>query len=791
MTQAASAAGGPEGHWRTEDLFLPIALAGLVAGAAAHFAGAAAVGHGIWAITTVIGLVPATWWVIEALRSHRVGVDVIALLALVGTLVVGETLAGAVITVMLASGRALESWAAGRARRELRLLLDRAPSIAHRTVGGTTADVAVADVVVGDLLLVKPGEVIPVDGRVDAFSSAVIDESAITGESQPVERLAGDLVRSGTFNAGGPFQLRATTTAAESTYAGIVRLVSTAEASSAPSVRLADRYAGAFLAISLGVAALAGLLAGSLGRAVAVLVVATPCPLILAVPVALVSGLSRAAQRGVVIKGGAVLERLAAATVLLFDKTGTLTSGRPVIADIIPVSGQEPTELLRLAASLDQLSPHILAAAVVRAAQDRQLPLSAPTDTDEVPGSGVRGTVELHKIAVGKAAWVAPQADPAWTRSIRRRADRDGKLSIFIAIDGIPAGALLLDDPIRPDAARTIRRLRKDGITRVVMVTGDRLEAAEAVGAMIGVDAVLAERTPLEKVDAVTVERRGGITIMVGDGINDAPALALADVGVAIGARGATASSEAANVVLTVDRLDRLGEAAVIARRAKRIATQSVIAGIGLSVAAMAVAAVGWLPAAWGALTQEIIDVAVILNALRTLNTGASKGTLANADADLARRFSAEHTVLRPDVEAVRAAADAIGVEPPAAAVEGARRVYQLLLEEVVPHELAEDAELYPVLARALGGTDPTGTMSRAHSEIVHQTRRLGRLLEEVGRADPDPEDLVELRQSLYSLHAILRLHFAQEEESYLSLADQPAAATTRTPQPATSGGQR
>ena len=495
---------------RADQLFLPLALAGLLAGGLAHLAGATAAGHGIWAATTAIGLVPATFWVVAAIRSHRLGADVIAVLALAGTLAVGETLAGAVIAVMLASGRALESWAAGRARQELRLLLDRAPSIAHRLSGDGAADVGVADVGIGDELLVKPGEVVPVDGRVVGPSSAVIDESALTGESQPLEHAAGELVRSGTVNAGGPFHLRATTTASESTYAGIVRLVSTAEASSAPAVRLADRYAAAFLAISLAVATGAGLLSGTLSRAVAVLVVATPCPLILAVPVALVSGLSRAAQRGVVIKGGAVLERLAAATVLLFDKTGTLTSGRPVVADVIAVTGHEPAELLRLAASLDQLSPHVLAAAVVRAAEERQLSLSTPTQTQEVAGKGIRGTVGRHAVAIGKAAWVAPDADPLWTRAVRRRADRDAMLSVFVAIDGSPAGALLLDDPIRPDAARTLRRLRKAGIRRVVMVTGDRLETAEAVGAMIGVDAVLAERTPAEKVDAVTLERRGG-----------------------------------------------------------------------------------------------------------------------------------------------------------------------------------------------------------------------------------------------------------------------------------------
>ncbi len=750
--------------------FLAASLSGLIAGALLHLAGSAGAGHVVWAVTTVIALGPSAWWVIEAAREHRLGGDVIALLALAGTLAVGESLAGAVIAVMLASGRTLESWAAGRAHRELRALLDRAPGVAHRAEADAIVDVPVESVGVGDVLYVKPGEVVPVDGHVDA-SSAVIDESALTGESLPVERVAGDLVRSGTVNAGGPFQLRAITTAANSTYAGIVRLVSTAEASSAPTVRLADRYAGGFLVASLAIAIGAGLLSGSAARAVAVLVVATPCPLILAVPIALVCGLSRSAQRGVVVKGGAVLERLATAKVLVFDKTGTLTTGHPTIVDVVALGGFDASDVLTLAASLDQLSPHVLAAAIVRGARERAVVLTEPTGVMEVAGSGVRGIVGGKCVALGKAAWAAPDAGAAWTRPIRRRADRDGMLSIFVAVDGRPAGAILLNDPIRPDAARTIRRLRLDGIERVVMVTGDRLEAAEAVGAMIGVDQVFAERSPADKVEAVAIECRRGTTIMVGDGINDAPALALADVGVAMAARGATASSEAADVVLTVDRLDRLGEAAVIARRARRMAAQSVAAGIGLSVAAMGVAAAGYLPAAWGALTQEVIDVAVILNALRTLQTPAAAATLPAADADLARRFGAEHKVLRPDVEAVRVAADAIGVSPVESALRQAREVYEVLSVRVVPHELAEDAQLYPVLARALGGTDPTGTMSRAHVEIAHQSRRLGRLLQEMGEA-PDPEDLLELRQLLYGLHAILRLHFAQEEESYLSLAD-------------------
>jgi soluble P-type ATPase/iron-sulfur cluster repair protein YtfE (RIC family) len=360
-------------------------------------------------------------------------------------------------------------------------------------------------------------------------------------------------------------------------------------------------------------------------------------------------------------------------------------------------------------------------------------------------------------------------------------------LSIFVAVDGRPAGALFLADPIRPDAARTIRRLRADGIGRIVMVTGDRADVADSVGAVIGVDEVLADRTPAEKVDAVIVARRAGPTVMVGDGINDAPALAMADVGVAIGARGATASSEAADIVLTVDRLDRLGEAVVIARRALRIATQSVVAGIGLSVTAMAIAGAGYLPATWGAIAQEVIDLAVILNALRVLKPGRGDRRLDDDDAALARRFSAEHVTLRQHLEQVRAVADAIGVAPADSAVAMAREVHRVLVEEVLPHEQAEDTELYPMLARVLGGADSTATMSRAHVEIAHLVRRIGRLLDDIDAAGPDDDDLIELRRLLYGLHAILGLHTAQEDESYLSLADdEPARSSEAGPFAAT-----
>ena len=751
-------------------ILLAVTLAGLAVGGLLHLAGAGGAGDTAWLATAVCGSAYALWAMADALRQRRVGVDVIALLALVGAVAVGELLAAAVISVMLASGRALEAWAAGRAEHDLRALLERAPRAARRYAGDLIESVPLEAIVPGDLLLVAPGELVPVDGTL-AGKPAVLDESALTGEPRPVERAPGEPVRSGVVNAGDPFDLRTTATAQDSTYAGIVRLVSEAERSQAPFVRLADRYALWFLGVSLAAAGIAWAIGGP-ARAVAVLVVATPCPLILAAPVALVSGLSVAARRGVVVKGGAVLERLARCTTLLIDKTGTLTSGRPTLATIIPAGQRSASEVLSLAASLDQASQHVLASAIVGAAQQRHCELARPDQVEEVPGQGIRGMVGGRQVAVGKAAWVGVTGSPAWTKTARRRARLDGALTVFVAADGQPAGVLLLDDPVRPDAARTIRALRSGGIKRIVMVTGDRAEVANTVGAVIGVDAVLAERTPAEKLDAVRVEHGHAPTIMVGDGINDAPALALADVGVAMGARGATASSEAADAVLTVDRLERLGEAATLARRTQRIARQSALAGMAMSLVAMGVAAAGLLPAVWGALLQELIDVTVILNALRALRPGEAGRRLAAPDAALARRFQAEHESIRVSIGQLRTAADALGSAPPAAAMDQVRRAYRLLAEQIGPHEQAEEQELYPALNRLLGGSDATATMSRAHAEIAHQIRRLGQLLSDIGTGAPDDVDLADLRSLLYGLHAILRLHTIQEDESYLSLGD-------------------
>jgi len=383
-------------------------------------------------------------------------------------------------------------------------------------------------------------------------------------------------------------------------------------------------------------------------------------------------------------------------------------------------------------------------------------------------------------VKLGRASWAEVTGDPRWVRTVRRRARLDGALTVFVAADGEPAGALVLEDRIRPDSRQTIRAVRHGGVRRIVLATGDRAEAADAVGALTGVDEVLAGLTPAEKLDVVRREQRRAPVIMIGDGINDAPALALADVGIALGARGSTASSEAADAVLTIDQLGRVGEVAALARRTRRIALQSVLAGMGLSLAAMGAAAAGLLPAVWGALLQEGIDVAVILNALRALRLPAPDVHMTAAHTALTRRFRTEHQSIRTDIEELRATADAL--EAPGAMTR-VRQVYDKLTREVWPHESAEETELYPSLNRLLGGVDPTAPMSRAHAEIAYQIARLGRLIDEIGTQAPDDTDIADLRNLLYGLHAILKLHTVQEDETYLSLGDEADTLAQGPPQ--------
>jgi heavy metal translocating P-type ATPase len=777
----ANAWKGPAVSWWREHrewaLFV-VSAALLAAGGIAWLLGADAAANGLWLVGTVLGLVFSIGWMVGSIRRGQLSVDVIAVLALAGALVINEPFAGAMITVMLASGQLLEARAAARARRELSLLVQRAPRTARRHVDGVVAEVPVDDIAVGDRLLVGTGEIVAVDGRL--LSDAVLDESALTGEPLPVDRITGDDVRSGVVNAGQPIDMLATATAAESTYAGVVRLVEQAQASSAPFVRVADRFAILFVPLTLLVAGAAWAVSGDPVLAVAVLVVATPCPLLLAAPIAIMSGLSRAAHLGVVIKGGGALERLARGKVTLFDKTGTLTRGRPVVTEVVTAGADlDADEVLRLAASLDQVSAHVLASAIVTAGTRRGLPLEMPLAVREVHGYGLEGTVGGRRVRLGKMSWIVGETTPAWVRQVRRRADLDGSLAVFVAVDDHPAGAFLLQDAIRPDAPRMVRALRHAGITRVVLVTGDRTDIADMIGRIVGVDTVLADCDPADKLAAIEQESTHDATIMVGDGVNDAPALAAAGVGVALAARGATASSEAADIVLTVDRVDPLADAILIARRSKTIALQAVVIGMGLSLVAMALAAVGLLPPAAGAVVQEAIDVLAIGIALRAVLPG-KQHTIAMPPEDIATaaRLRLEHDAVQPVIEQIRSVADALSTQHPD--VRPAHGLLGRLEAELLPHERADEKLLVPLVDRALGGTDATAALSRTHAEIEHQVGRLRRLLDGLDPNGTETEDIIELRRLLYGLYAVLRLHNAQEEEGAFSLV--PDTATNHTP---------
>ena len=762
---------------------LALTIVGLVGGLLLTWAGQDDLATWFWAVASLVVGIRLAWSIVRDLLAGKAGVDVIAVLAIAGALALGELFAASVIAVMLATGEALETYAEGRAHRELTALLGRAPQDVRRYRDGELEVVPIGDVRQDDRLLVRSGEVVPVDGVVRS-TTAVLDESALTGESQLVTREEGDTVSSGVVNAGGAFDLRAIATADASTYAGIVRLVEEAGRAKAPFVRLADRYALYFVPLTLGMAGLAWLISGDPTRALAVLVVATPCPLLLAAPIAIVAGISRAARRGIIVKGGGPLEALARAHVLLFDKTGTLTAGRPHLASVEAVDG-DPDELLRLAAALEQASPHVLAAAIVHAARKRDLVLPLPTGVIETPGGGVAGTVEGRAVAVGSSGFVAGQDGlPGWARELRRRAAMEGATNVFVRIDGRVAGALILDDPIRPETPQAVRSLRRAGFTRIIMVTGDHHSVAELVGAAIGLDGVLADRAPADKVDAVRTEREiaGGPLVMVGDGINDAPALAVADVGVAMGARGATASSEAADIVITVDRLDRLAEAVRIARHSRSIAVQSVVAGMGMSLVAMVAAAFGFLPVVAGALLQEAIDVAVILNALRALRGGMERPIRVPGWADTGARLMAEHLALAPGIARLRVVADHLDAMDSDEAREALIGVRTFLVETLVPHEEEEDRTVYPLMSAAMGTDDATAALHRTHTEIFHLVRLYGRVVDEIGTDGPTRDDRTDLQRVLYGLDAIVRLHMAQEEELYASIDAQASSESALLP---------
>lgn len=625
--RAPAVSSGAGLSWLTEHrarILAAIALGGILVGGGLHLAGAGSAGNAVW--TTVLALLSVELAVEvgrTVLVERHMGVDTIALVAMVGALALGELLAGVVIGLMFSGGLALEELASARARRELTALVERAPKWARIRTEDGLRDTPVERVEVGDVAVVRTGEVVPVDGTM-LSEKAVIDTSTLTGEPLPVTLGEGMAVLSGTANAGAPFEVRAERPAAESAYAALVRLVEQAETERAPLVRIADRYAGFFLPATLLIAGAAWALSGDAVRGLAVVVVATPCPLILAAPIALVSGLSRAASQAVVVKGASAIETLGQVRTVLFDKTGTLTVGTPEMRQIVPRPGFDSAEVLSLAASVDRMSAHVLGAALVQAASEEELALEEPEQIEEDPGQGIAGTVKGRRVAVGSRRFLAEHGVPAEELEVAAMVDGhgSGEARVLVGVDGALAGVIVMADDLRPDARGIVARLRKEGVRQVAMVSGDRRSVAERVGRELGVDRVYGEQSPQDKLEVIRRLREDqaqGKVMMVGDGVNDAPALALADIGVAMGAAGATVSSETADAVITVDRVDRVADAIHAGRRSLLIARQSVVVGMGLSLAAMGVAAAGYLPPLTGALLQEGIDLAVILNALRAL----------------------------------------------------------------------------------------------------------------------------------------------------------------------------
>jgi heavy metal translocating P-type ATPase len=707
---------------------------------------------------------------VRSLRRGVLGVDIIALLAILGAIALGQHLASVIIALMVAGGSALEEFAAARARRELAALVGRTPRIAHRRAEDHFVDVPVDAVQANDVLLIKPGEIVPVDGIV-ATEAATLDEAALTGEPLPVARAQGDPVRSGVVNAAGPFELRATAAAANSTYAAVVRLVHAAERERPPLVRLADRWALAFVALTVALGGGAWWATGDPMRALAVLVVATPCPLILAAPVAMICGISRAARRGIIVKGGGVLEQLARARTVLFDKTGTLTTGTPRVTGVATLDGRDGDDVLHRAASLAQTSQHVVAGAIVAATRSLARPLVLPRDVEEIPGGGLAGVVGGVRVLLGNAGLLHSAGIPPPTEGTAARMAAAAASVSWVAFDGKVVGALLLADRIRPETPRTLRALRAAGVRRLVMVSGDRPASAEAVASVLGLDAVHGDLAPVGKIELVQAESARAPTVMVGDGINDAPALAAADVGVAMGARGAAAAAEAADVVLLVDRLDRIGEAIGIAKRARGIALQSILAGMTLSGAAMGVAAFGYLPPVAGALLQEAIDVVVILNALRVLVGEAAPAPL--TDRGAVGRVVEEHAQLRALLDRMRRTADRMD-QPAKDAIGELRTISAALNALLLPHQVAEERTVFPELANRLGGRDPLGAMTRMHEEIVHLTARFTALVQGLSDAGASSAETREARRLLYSLDAIIALHLATEEELLSHVEDLP-----------------
>ncbi|MCJ2162638.1 heavy metal translocating P-type ATPase [Lentilactobacillus kefiri] len=540
---------------------------------------------------------------VKTLKSGKFGVDLLAITAVIATIAVGEYWAALIVLLMLTGGDALEDYAANKANSELQSLLENSPQSAHLLKDDSIIDVKIDQVKVGDRVVVKPGEVIPVDGTITEGTTTV-DESSLTGESRPIDKVTGGTVMSGSINGDSSFDMIADKTANESQYQNIIRLVKQAESTPAHFVRMADKYAVPFTLMAYVIAGIAWYLAGDPVRFAEVLVVASPCPLILAAPIALVSGMSRASRNGIIVKSGTIIEKLSNAKTFAFDKTGTITKGHLTVSKIYAAEGYTREQVLSLAAGAEQQSSHILARSLVSPIPDR---IPTATNVVETTAEGVQATINGQTVKVGKAAFVSP--DPIKTID---------QTTVYVSVNDKYVGYVAFSDQVRPEAKSVMDSLHEQGATQIMMISGDQLPIASEIADRVGIDKVYAERLPEEKIEVLKeVEKKHRPVVMVGDGVNDAPSLATADVGIAMGAHGATAASESADAVVLKDDLGLVSKAVQISDDTMRVAKESVLIGIAICTILMLIASFGIIPAIFGAMLQEVVDTVTILWALR------------------------------------------------------------------------------------------------------------------------------------------------------------------------------
>jgi heavy metal translocating P-type ATPase len=567
----------------------------------------------------VLGSLPLWWSILKDMWKRSFGVDLIAGVALVGTFVTGQYLAGMVILLMLSGGQLLEKYAMNRAKHELSSLLSNASEFAHLKVGDTVRDVPLEEVLVGVTVLVKSGEIIPVDGMV-LEGTTVVDESTLTGESLPVDKTVNSHVYAGTQNVSGSILVRVSSAAKETRFQTIVDLVKSAQNSKAPIVRLADKYSVYFTIYTVVVALIAWFVSHDLVRVVAVLVVATPCPLILATPIAIMSGMSNASKHGVIVKDGGALETLAKSDTFVFDKTGTVTLGTPEVVRVVTFSKYTEEEILKISSSLDQLSTHVLALALQQYTKKQNISLNYPSNFQETFGDGVRAELDNTTYFLGKKTFVLDghKENETSAQTLYTEVSDKGQMIIFLSNESEVLGAILFQDIPRPEAANLFKKLKDSGIKNLLMLTGDKESAAKEAAEALGITFYVSECLPDDKLSHIQeFQKKNSVVTMVGDGINDAPALAGADVGIALGTHGKTATSEVADMVILSQSVEKVYTAKVIAQKTIQLAKQSIFVGIGASAVAMIFSMLGLVPPLTGALLQEGIDVLVILNALR------------------------------------------------------------------------------------------------------------------------------------------------------------------------------